>query len=67
MLEGVDHYFGGLICDLNRAGPTQDVQLTAAVALSTIFMDAYFVHEAMAQRVMDHALGAQGPIRLTRR
>jgi len=67
VLEGVDHYFGGLICDFNRPGPTQDVQLTEAVALSTIFMDAYFVHAVEAQRVIDHALSPQGPVRLSRR
>jgi len=38
VLDGADHYFGGLICDPTRPGPPQTAQLANATALSLAFL-----------------------------
>ena len=53
ILDGVDHYFGGLICDPSKIGPDQSEQLAAALDQSIGFMNIYGkagVHEPMSTR-----------------
>lgn len=40
VLDGVDHYFGGAICDFSKPGPRLDAPLKRAVDLSLAFMTA---------------------------
>jgi pimeloyl-ACP methyl ester carboxylesterase len=67
VLEGVDHYFGGLICNFDVPGPTQDAQLGAAVALSSLFIDAFAAGEKSAQLLLNQALAQSGVARLSRK
>lgn len=41
ILTGVDHYFGGLICDPTRKGPDQRAALTLATQASLAFLARY--------------------------
>lgn len=41
ILTGVDHYFGGAICDFNRPGPPQREALAAACRISELFLAAH--------------------------
>ena len=41
VLDGVDHYFGGLICDPSRQGPDQRAALKLAISASLAFLDRY--------------------------
>lgn len=46
VLEGVDHYFGGLICDYSKSGPDQRAALTVATQYSLAFLKAHARREA---------------------
>lgn len=39
VLDGVDHYFGGLICDPDKVGPNQATQLESAIDASLSFAE----------------------------
>jgi hypothetical protein len=67
VLDGVDHYFGGLICESDKPGPPQIAQLADAVRLSTVFMEAYGLHDKPARRTLDMALSPTGPVKLTKK
>jgi pimeloyl-ACP methyl ester carboxylesterase len=67
VLDGVDHYFGGLICEPDKPGPPQTEQLADAVRLSTVFMEAYGLHSKQARQTLGLELGAIGPAQLTRK
>jgi hypothetical protein len=67
VLDGVDHYFGGLICELDAPGPAQHAQLSSMVALSSIFMDAHGARDGTALRMLDGALTQIGPVQLSRK
>lgn len=41
ILEGVDHYFGGLICDPSKRGPNQRAALKLATQASLAFLAQY--------------------------
>lgn len=41
VLEGVDHYFGGLICDPSKQGPDQRAALQLAIRASLAFLLRY--------------------------
>jgi hypothetical protein len=41
ILEGVDHYFGGLICDPTHKGPDQRIALKLATQASLAFLGRY--------------------------
>lgn len=41
VLDGADHYFGGLICRPELPGPKQTEQLSRAVAASSLFLAGY--------------------------
>jgi hypothetical protein len=67
VLEGVDHYFGGLICKFDAPGPPQDAQLKAAVGVSTVFIEAYGARSGTARRRLNASLSTSGPLRLARK
>lgn len=48
ILIGVDHYFGGLICDPARKGPDQRAALTLATQASLAFLARNAVHSRSA-------------------
>jgi pimeloyl-ACP methyl ester carboxylesterase len=65
VLEGVDHYFGGAICEPDRETMPQYDELTIAAELSTLFLAAYFPQAHSGARARLHArLSSTGPVRL---
>lgn len=67
VLDGADHYFGGLICRLDRPGPPQDAPLDQALTLSTLFLEAFGAGDGAARATLDAALSDAGPARLSRK
>ncbi|ASK89340.1 alpha/beta hydrolase family protein [Sphingorhabdus sp. SMR4y] len=64
VLEGVDHYFGGAICDFEQPGPPQLAQLDAAVHLSDLFLQAHGLGQNAMQRELKSRITDQLPARL---
>jgi len=52
LIEGADHYLGGLICRTDVPGPPQHEALRIAAATSTTFLDAYVKNDLNAWRSM---------------
>ena len=52
LIEGADHYLGGLICRTDVPGPPQHEALRIATATSTTFLDAYVKNDLNAWRSM---------------
>lgn len=52
LIEGADHYLGGLICRNDVPGPPQHEALRIAAATSTTFLDAYVKNDLNAWRSM---------------
>lgn len=67
VLAGVDHYFGGAICDYGKPGPPQLAQLAVAADLSTAFLKAQGLGNAAAQAALDARLSDDLPVMLLRR
>ena len=67
VLEGVDHYFGGLICRYEAPGPPQIVRLEDARRISGQFLRAFGADEARARRLLDARLSDALPVRLMRK
>jgi pimeloyl-ACP methyl ester carboxylesterase len=67
VLQGVDHYFGGLICNPDKPGPPQAAQLARAAAISTLFLEAFATHDEKARAALDDELTASGPAILIRK
>jgi predicted alpha/beta-hydrolase family hydrolase len=67
ILEGVDHYFGGLICKPGAPGPPQSDQLDQAVRLSIAFLNAYGAKDGRALRQLEQSLQNDGAVRLDRK
>lgn len=64
VLEGVDHYFGGAICDFTQPGPPQLAQLDVAVNLSNLFLRGYGLDQDSALAELDSRVSSQLPVRL---
>jgi pimeloyl-ACP methyl ester carboxylesterase len=60
VLEGVNHYFGGLICNFAIPGPRQKAQMKKAVAYSKLFLDGYATGNAGAREKLN-AEALSGP------
>ena len=60
MIEGADHYLGGLICRTDVPGPFQYEELQIASNVSVIFLDAYVKNNPKALRSLRYGnLSAQ--------
>lgn len=57
VLDGVDHYFGGAICEPTRPGPPKLREIAKAADVSTLFLRAYGVGSASAHRALDARIG----------
>jgi hypothetical protein len=64
VLDGVDHYFGGLICRPELPGPHQSPQFDDAIALSTLFLHGYGNHDQKAVARLNAQLKDTGATRL---
>lgn len=67
VLDGVDHYFGGAICDYTKPGPPRRAEATQAAAIATLFMDGFGRGKQDAQRRLDGMCKFTGPITLRRK
>jgi pimeloyl-ACP methyl ester carboxylesterase len=67
VLEGVDHYFGGAICDFNRPGPPQLARLADTAEIAGLFMDAYGARRESARHALHARLSPDLPVRLITR
>jgi hypothetical protein len=67
VLDGVDHYFGGLICKAEVPGPPQTAGLANAVAVSTDFLRAYGPDDARARGSLDALLKTSSGFTLARK
>jgi hypothetical protein len=50
LIEGADHYMGGLICRTDVPGPFQYEELQIASNMSVVFLDAYIKNNPKALR-----------------
>jgi len=67
VLDGVDHYFGGAICDFARPGPPQLARLADAAALSRLFLEAHGLGRNDAQSALLARVTDELPVRLLTR
>ena len=67
VVDGVDHYFGGAICNFDRPGPRQPAEAAAAAAVARLFMNAYLLSDGTARASLDARSAAAGATRLSRR
>ena len=64
VMEGVNHYFGGAICDFNQPGPPQLPQLDVAVSLSSLFLRGFGLDQDSALKELDSRISSELPVRL---
>lgn len=57
VLAGVNHYFGGAICDYVQPGPAQRTALEIAASLSVLFLAAWGDNHPAARRRLDSMVG----------
>jgi pimeloyl-ACP methyl ester carboxylesterase len=57
--RGVDHMFGGLICELKDGAGAELPALEAVVQIGGVFLDAFAKGQPDARRRLDHALAVQ--------
>ncbi len=67
VLTGVDHYFGGAICDYAQPGPPQREALAAAARLSGQFLAAWGDNQPGARRRFDALVGENPLMNLQKR
>lgn len=67
VLEGVDHYFGGLICRYELPGPKQTAQLEDAKRISAQFLRAFGAGDKTARKLLDRQVRDALPVRLLRK
>lgn len=63
-LDGVDHYFGGLICRPELPGPKQSAQMQEAIQTSLLFIDGHGRGAKAGLRKLKARLSQAGPARL---
>lgn len=67
VLEGVDHYFGGAICDYSQPGPPRPDQLDKAVDIADRFMRGFGLNDAQARAALNAELSGDLPVMLMQR
>ncbi|HEX7873069.1 MAG TPA: alpha/beta hydrolase [Sphingobium sp.] len=67
VLDDVDHYFGGAICEPDKPGPARPDQVARAVDVSLMFTRAFAGHSARAQKALDARLGRSEGMMLSRK
>lgn len=64
VLDGVDHYFGGAICDFAKPGPRKTAEAGVAAHFAMLFMTGYGLGKPAARRALDARRAAAGPVML---
>lgn len=67
VLEGVSHYFGGLICDYSQKGPPAVQGLKDANRIAGLFLGAYGWGDGKALARLDGAISPDLPVRLMKK
>jgi pimeloyl-ACP methyl ester carboxylesterase len=67
VLDGVDHDFGGAICEVHADTTPQTDALADTGAIAALFVRAAFHHDASARAALDAHLSDIGPVRLARK
>jgi len=67
VLDGVNHFFGGMICWPDEPGPPQRAQMAIAVDISRLFLDGYALGAPRARTALDARLGVHGALNLSRK
>jgi len=67
VLEGVDHYFGGLICRYEVPGPQQVARLEDAKRISSQFLRGFGAGDKAARRWLDRQVSDSLPVQLLRK
>ncbi|WP_298199887.1 alpha/beta hydrolase [Novosphingobium sp.] len=71
VLSGVNHYFGGAICDFRQPGPPQREALSTACAISRLFLTGFGEGQGAgptrARRLLDRMIGDRPGLQLLRR
>lgn len=67
VLAGVNHYFGGAICDYSQPGPPQREALAAATRLSGLFLASWGDNQPGARRRLDGLVGENPLMKLLKR
>jgi hypothetical protein len=64
VLDGVNHYFGGLICDPKQPGPPATQGIKDAARIAGLFLAAYGRGDGKSKAVLKAAVSDQLPVRL---
>jgi pimeloyl-ACP methyl ester carboxylesterase len=64
VLDQVDHYFGGAICDFTKPGPPRAREAGIAAQIAATFLRGYGCNEAKARRALDARRSPAGPVML---
>lgn len=67
IIDGVDHYFGGAICNFDRPGPRQTREAGAAADIARLFIDAQARPGRNTRKRLEDRIAAAGPVTLLRR
>jgi pimeloyl-ACP methyl ester carboxylesterase len=67
VLDGVNHFFGGMICWSDQPGPPQTAQMAIAGEISRLFLDAYGSGDRKARLALDSRLGTHGALTLSKK
>ncbi|HWU03290.1 MAG TPA: alpha/beta hydrolase [Novosphingobium sp.] len=67
VLEGVNHYFGGLICDFSQPGPARPDRMADANRIAGLFLKAYGRGDAKARAALDACVTDALPVRLLKK
>lgn len=67
VLDGVDHYFGGTICDMTRPGPPQLAQIDLANRYAGLFLSAFGRGDGAARKALDARVTDAFPAMLQRK
>ena len=67
VIDGVDHYFGGAICDFGRPGPRQAREAGLAAGIARVFVDAQLRGGSKTRMRLENRLISDGPVKLLMR
>lgn len=67
VLQGANHYFGGVICDASQPGPPQLAQIDLANRYAGLFLQAYGEGDAPALAALEARVTDELPARLMRK
>lgn len=67
VLDGVNHFFGGMICWPDQPGPAQTTQMAVAGDVARLFLDGYASGSRRARTALDRRVGQHGALELSKK